>query len=113
MKYFFILLISFSFLNFDCNEITPVLDDICDITAEICLYANEICSLTNGKEITSQIDVNLLAEISNNKTDIKRLYEIINSKEIVLSSDELSDLKQKLHLIRTSLKEKLSELKSK
>lgn len=106
-KYLFIIL--FSFFSFDCASITPVLNDVCnisgqicviannacievppditgfcDIAGDVCIYSNNICQMLPGKNLTDNTTKNVLNELRDIKNSLdKTSYKSLSKNDIL------------------------------
>jgi uncharacterized protein YlxW (UPF0749 family) len=74
MKKIFFLIVILLSLNFtSCSNIEPIVSDVCDITMEICNYAELLCSTFNPKMFTEKEQQEL-------KQELMKVKDILQSK---------------------------------
>lgn len=97
MKKFFILFV-ISFTLFSCTpETNVVISDVCEITQEICYYANLICDSYIPDVDASIISSKKINELKNYANDLKYIYA--DQKIFPKAQATLSDQQKKYKLI--------------
>jgi len=102
-KFLLLFVISFSF--FSCSpETNTIIENVCDITQEICYYANLICNNYNPATDAPIIDEKKMSELKLYAADLKSIYtstQFPNKASAPLSNKMVND---KLIEIRDQLK---------
>lgn len=110
MKKYFILSAFFLFFNFSCEEIPPIVEDICKITSDICLYAEEICKLFPQSENISATHPLFQADLSEIRYVLNVNLDKMKNSKTGLSNDDLIETKIELQKIRDALKLQYEQL---
>jgi hypothetical protein len=104
MKKIFLFLV-FSILIFQsCAEIDPVVSNVCDITEEICYYANLVCENFNKDATDNLNEEKTKSELIAIVNDLKYEAEFTSNNSNLKSSLQNSELKYRLLQIRNELK---------
>ena len=107
----FIIFILFFFLTTSCNDI-PIAGDICELTTQICYYANKICEMLPQEKQTLLDDDEIKTEIYYTANNIQSLYASLyilsknyNKETRNIYRTELTKIRDNLHeiYIRDSL----------
>lgn len=103
-KIFLIIAISFTFFNFSSCEETLIVGDICDITTEICYYAQSICGIfpKNVEALDSPEEIKY--SIHNAKNSLMKLHTELRTLNKSLTSENKQEYLEELHLVREQLK---------
>lgn len=101
----FIILFFVAVLIFpSCSTVNPIVEDVCEITQDICYYANLVCDNFEPSKIESLEDDKLKSELIDLRTELQFLNvsSTNNQQTTKIFSDE--DLKFKLIEVRDQLK---------
>lgn len=100
------LLIGISLIGFqNCSQVEPIVQDVCEITTEICNYANLLCSQFKPDVLTKSEQDELKKELLNIKQKLEARLSEINIK-----ADLKKNEKNKLLFYVESLKKSVKEI---
>lgn len=99
-KIFLVLLVSF-FLFPSCQNIDPIISDVCDITEEICYYANLVCEnfnsdnlqIKNSDEVKKELQLiaSELMTVNVNTSSLSPQQKIISKDKVIYDLIEIRD----------------------
>lgn len=99
-KIFLVLLVSF-FLFPSCQNIDPILSDVCEITEEICYYANLVCEnfnsdnmqIKNSDEVKKELQLiaQELKTVNVNTSSLSPQQKIISKDKVLYDLIEIRD----------------------
>ena len=104
MKKIFLLIVFSSLIFTSCSTVNPIVEDICEITEDICFYANLVCDNWEPSKANSELDLNTKSELIALRDEMQFINATLqpNQQNNKKFSDE--DLKIKLIMIRDDLK---------
>lgn len=103
-KFFLLLFFSFSFFGFSNCGSVPIASDICDLTTEICYYAQSICALFPGKALQKSQSQEIKTRILSAKNNLMNLHTDLNTLQKSLNPETEQYFKEELLRIRDQLK---------
>lgn len=100
------LLIGISLIGFqNCSQVEPIVQDVCEITTEICNYANLLCSQFKPDILTKQEQETLKQELLKIKKQLEARLDEINIKAELKKNE-----KNKLMYYVDRLKKSVNEI---
>lgn len=103
--YKFIILFFVAVLFFpSCSQVDPIVDDVCEITQEICYWANLVCENFEPSTIESLEDDKLKSELIAVKEELQFVNALTTDKQLNNKNFSNDDLKMKLIEVRDQLK---------
>lgn len=102
-NFFFLIFFLFSLGFSSCSKI-PIKSDICDITTEICYYAQSICEQSAKKTTNVLREDQLKYHLRLAVYNLQSLHSELNVLAKNVNDDNIEDLKSELINIRDELK---------
>ena len=103
-KIFLFPILLFTILGFSKCGTIPVADDICQITTEICYYAQEICAFYENQKVVQPSEAKVKFEIHNAVYNLQQLNKSIRTLEKNFTPDTEAIYREELTKIRDDLK---------
>lgn len=104
MKNLLLFFVPFLFLTTSCGTLPPIVEDVCEITEEICYYANLVCD-------NFQQNVPAVEKVDQYKKELKIISSSLHRESLIANSLpndrtnlEHYDFKARLIQIRNELK---------
>lgn len=101
MKNFLIIFIVSLFIFPSCQNINPILSDVCEITEEICYYANLVCEnfnsdnlqIKNSDEVKKELQLiaQELKTVNVNTSTLSPQQKIISKDKVLYDLIEVRD----------------------
>ena len=110
-KIFLIIVVSFTFFNFSSCEETLIVGDICDITTEICYYAESICGMFPKNVETLDSPDEIKYSIHKAKNSLMELHTDLRTLNKSLTEENRDQYIEELHIVREDLKNLYERLK--
>jgi hypothetical protein len=102
----FILIFFFSYLLFSgCSTSSPLVEDICSITTEICEYATLICDQVNTTKPATDVNESIRYQLSDLRDQLKAEVILVKSLSKRATMHDQATLMQRLQSIRSRIKE--------
>lgn len=101
--YLFIILLALLVFP-SCSQVNPIVENICDITEEICYYSNLICENWIPSDNNAELDQKEFNELQSIRDEVIILQASLNTGQPINKKEVEVDAVYKLIQIREDLK---------
>ena len=105
MKQFFLIVIVSLLLFPSCSETPQIISDVCDITQEICFYANLVCENFNEIDCPEDQKADAIKQLNSLNFEVKNISDQSQDKSLAKNFEYQQETKYRLIQIRNELKE--------
>lgn len=105
MKTFFIVALFSLFLFPSCSETPQIISDVCDITQEICYYANLVCQNFNSIDCPEDQKNATLQKLNSLNFEVKNISDQSSNKTLTKNFEYQQETKYRLMQIRDELRD--------
>lgn len=99
-----LMMILLSALLYSCTAVPPIVEEICEITTEICYYADAICNNIPPSVVNSEQAQLFINQLSNRSQELFRINQVALESGGAFSEKEREQLIFDLIRIRDNLK---------
>ena len=96
MKQFFLIVIVSILLFPSCSETPQIISDVCDITQEICYYANLVCENFNQIDCPEDQKADAIKQLNSLNFEVKNISEQSANKNLTNNFEYQQETKYRL-----------------